>query len=130
MTRGCTDCGYFYIDECEVYEDGTCRRDRDENGIVENNMTNREWILMKDEEPTIVEEEEQFSYNYALVMNTEYDCIGNYLCGGLCKLVPQKRVFEFVYEIGKSMEIKFEDVIAWYRVPPFIKVEANPSEEK
>ena len=92
-------------------------------------MTNREWHLMKDEEPTIVEEEEQFSYNYALVMNTEYDCIGNYLCGGLCKLVPQKRVFEFVYEMGKSMEIKFDDVIAWYRVPPFIEVEASTEGE-
>ena len=27
MTGGCTDCGWFYMDECKVYEDGTCRRD-------------------------------------------------------------------------------------------------------
>ena len=30
MTHGCTDCGYGYMDECEVYEDGTCKRDRAE----------------------------------------------------------------------------------------------------
>lgn len=30
MTHGCTDCGYSYMDECEVYEDGTCKRDRAE----------------------------------------------------------------------------------------------------
>ena len=29
MTGGCTDCGWFYMDECKVYEDGTCRRDHD-----------------------------------------------------------------------------------------------------
>lgn len=40
MTHGCTDCGYAYIDECEVYEDGTCRRDRAEAYTEEtNNMT-------------------------------------------------------------------------------------------
>lgn len=26
---GCTDCGWSYMDECEVYEDGTCKRDHD-----------------------------------------------------------------------------------------------------
>ena len=78
-----------------------------------------EWHLMKDEEPTIVEEEEQFSYNYAIVLNTQYDCIGDYLCGGLCALNPQKRVFEFVCADGEVMDIKFDEVIAWYRVPPF-----------
>ena len=26
---GCTDCGWFYMDECKVYEDGTCRREHD-----------------------------------------------------------------------------------------------------
>lgn len=30
MTHGCTDCGYSYMDKCEVYEDGTCKRDRAE----------------------------------------------------------------------------------------------------
>ena len=30
MTHGCTDCGYGYMDECEVYDDGTCKRDRAE----------------------------------------------------------------------------------------------------
>lgn len=29
MTGGCTDCGWFYMDECKVYKDGTCRRDHD-----------------------------------------------------------------------------------------------------
>lgn len=78
-----------------------------------------DWKLMKDKEPTVVEEEEQFSYNYALVLNTDYDGIGDFLCGGLCRLNLQKRVFEYVYAMGKVMDIKFEDVIAWYRVPPF-----------
>ena len=30
MTHGCTDCGYDYMGKCEVYEDGTCKRDRAE----------------------------------------------------------------------------------------------------
>ena len=30
MTHGCTDCGYSYMGKCEVYEDGTCKRDRAE----------------------------------------------------------------------------------------------------
>jgi len=30
MTHGCTDCGYSYMAKCEVYEDGTCKRDRAE----------------------------------------------------------------------------------------------------
>ena len=30
MTHGCTDCGYDYMDKCEVYDDGTCKRDRAE----------------------------------------------------------------------------------------------------
>lgn len=30
MTHGCTDCGYDYMGKCEVYADGTCKRDRAE----------------------------------------------------------------------------------------------------
>ena len=41
MTHGCTDCGFGYMDECEVYEDGTCKRDRAEayTEREESNMT-------------------------------------------------------------------------------------------
>ena len=44
MTHGCSDCGYGYIGRCEVYEDGTCKRDRAENYTEEKRMTNYEKI--------------------------------------------------------------------------------------
>ena len=44
MTHGCTDCGYDYMGKCEVYEDGTCKRDRAEANTEEKRMTNYEKI--------------------------------------------------------------------------------------
>ena len=70
-------------------------------------------------EPTESEEDERFEYNYALVLNTPYDCIGNYLAGHLFKPDLGQKVFYTQLDYERGLTIPFKDVVAWQRIEPF-----------
>ena len=69
--------------------------------------------------PTEVENDIYWKYNYALVLNTEYDCIGNYLAGELFVPDFERAVFATLLGNGKELTIPFEDVVAWQKITPF-----------
>ena len=64
--------------------------------------------------PTEIEEDEIWQWNYALVLHTEYDCIGNYLAGLLFRPNFEKGFFE-----NGNIKIPFSEVVAWQRLEPF-----------
>lgn len=74
------------------------------------------WHYMKDEEPTLLEKDRYWAWNYALVLNTEYDCIGNYLAGFLFKPDFEKRIFSTPLTADDSLDIPFSEVVAWARL--------------
>lgn len=77
------------------------------------------WHLMKDEEPTIVEENPAWAWNYAIVEYVAYDCLGDSLYGYLCKPIPERRVFEGTNLEGEHCEIPYDRVKAWARLDVF-----------
>lgn len=71
--------------------------------------------------PTYVEDDIYWKWNYALVLNTEYDCIGNYLAGMLFMPNFEKNVFSAPLGNGKDLEVPFDDVIAWQKIEPYVE---------
>lgn len=69
--------------------------------------------------PTELEENEYWAWNYVLVLNTTYDCIGNYLAGLLFKPDFERRLFSAPTDGGKHIEIPFSEVVAWQRIEPY-----------
>lgn len=68
MTKGCTDCSYEYADECKIYTDGMCRRDKEDMSFEEANIiiskegSNSEYELLNEEYLKIKLELEKYTY--------------------------------------------------------------------
>lgn len=64
--------------------------------------------------PSEIEDDEIWQWNYALVLHTDYDCIGNYLAGLLFRPNLEKGFFE-----NDDIRIPFSEVVAWQRIEPY-----------
>lgn len=66
------------------------------------------------ETPSVIEDDENWQWNYALILHTEYDCIGNYIAGLLFRPNFEKGFFE-----NDDIRIPFSEVVAWMRIEPY-----------
>ena len=64
--------------------------------------------------PSKIEDDEIWQWNYALVLHTDYDCIGNYLAGLLFRPNFEKGFFE-----NDNIRVPFSEVVAWQKIEPY-----------
>lgn len=69
--------------------------------------------------PTDIEEDERWSWNYAIVCDVEYDAIGLCLSGLLYKPDLERGVFSAPLDGGKELTVPFSEVIAWQKIEPY-----------